>query len=54
MYILKIEGKREGIRADYVSEMIDYWRSVFRGLMKGEGRIYVVITEIGRGSTTPP
>ncbi len=50
MYILKIRGKREGIRADYVGEVIDYWRAVFRELLPGEGRVYVVITDIRKGS----
>jgi len=47
---LKIEGRREGIRADYVERIIDYWRAVFRRMMKGEGRIYAVITNVQSGS----
>ncbi len=50
MYKLKIKGKREGIRADYVSKVIDYWRAVFRELTKEEGRTYTVITDIRTGS----
>ncbi len=50
MYRIKIAGKGEGIRADYVEKVIDYWRAVFRELKGEEGYVFYVIRAIEKGS----